>query len=936
MTPLSKTSPMRAVGPLRPAAWSRGKRSWSWPGLLLWLLLWPRLFLDAAPAQVPGEGMVSKPRAAVRINLNPGKVAAAGQFYPDDRRQEVRFAQAVQGRYFCLETLSAYDGRPYAAMAELNLEGPDGKLLDRTGWRIAYADSEEQERENGSADNILDGNANTFWHTQWGSLSPNHPHHVVVDLGRSQTIGGFCYLPRAGDSWVGGRIRDYRVYVGNDLLERVTRDLPPPGKLYLFGYFTADGDGLHFACSLNGYHWGVLNQGASVLKPVVGSRIMRDPFLMRDPSGWYHLVWTASWTGNYIGHATSRDLLHWSKQTTIPVMANVPDARNCWAPEMFWDTNRGQGLIFWSSSVPKSDRFYYATTTDFKSFSPAKLLYDPGFGVLDATMFQDKGRYCLVFKDTMINHLRVAFAAQPEGPYSMAGPPFGFDAAEGPSVLRVGDNHIVYYHITGTRNNGGIISSNLDVWKDISAGVFLPPGSEQGCMLSLEGDELNALLETGLLETELTPVASELGLGDWIWSVHFSDRQVCRLRRSFFIPGGSPITQARLKITADNGYTVYLDGEEVGRGGDPNDLAEYDLTWQMTPGWHVLAVEAFNDAFDAGMIAGLRVDLANGNKVEVFSDATWRVVPETEKNWKTQKQISLDWATAHIVGYAGKMWWQYPGQITRVPPRLPVSKHFWGQTWFLVLLLLLCALVLGFSIRQGLQLAVQARSQRQLERERARIASDLHDDLGAGLTQVTLLGEILLQEPSLNGAVRGHVQKLCDKTRSALKAMDEIIWTVNPRRDTVQDFVAFILEYAQEYLSATAVRCRLDVPENLPAIPLDLPTRRNLLLAFKEAVRNVASHSGATEVFLKIEVTAETLSVGLLDNGIGFALRDRPEVRNGVSNMQERMADVGGNCEIQAAPGAGCRITFTVPVGKSGFSSKKWLARKVARRFRQR
>jgi len=236
----------------------------------------------------------------------------------------------------------------------------------------------------------------------------------------------------------------------------------------------------------------------------------------------------------------------------------------------------------------------------------------------------------------------------------------------------------------------------------------------------------------------------------------------------------------------------------------------------------------------------------------------------------------------------------------------------------------------------SMQLAVQARSRNQLERERSRIASDLHDDLGAGLTQVTLLGEILLQEPSLNGAVRGHLQKLCGKARSALKAMDEIIWTVNPKRDTVHDFVAFILEYAQEYLSATAVRCRLDVPDQLPAIPLDLPTRRNLLLAFKEAVRNVASHSGATELFLKIDVTAETLSVGLLDNGIGFTLRDRPGVRNGVSNMQERLADVGGYCEIQAAPGAGCRITFTVPVRESGFSSKKWLANLVARRFRQR
>jgi beta-galactosidase len=143
--------------------------------------------------------------------------AHSGSFAPGTALQEVKFAQPARGRYFELESLSAQDGKPYAAIAEIALLGPEGRPLSAEGWTIASVDSEETEKEDGSAGNAIDGQTASFWHTQWGSASPDHPHLLVIDLGRAETISGFRYTPRQGAPGVGGRIKDYCVFVGDTL-----------------------------------------------------------------------------------------------------------------------------------------------------------------------------------------------------------------------------------------------------------------------------------------------------------------------------------------------------------------------------------------------------------------------------------------------------------------------------------------------------------------------------------------------------------------------------------------------------------------------------------------------------------------------------------------------------------------------------------------------
>jgi beta-galactosidase len=157
-------------------------------------------------------------RPAVTLRLSGVQPIHSGAFAPGTALQEVRFNQPARGRFFCLESLSAHDGKPYAAVAELDLLDPNGQPLSHQGWTVAFVDSEEREREDGSAENAIDGQTANFWHTQWGSASPDHPHRLVLDLGQSRALGGFRYVPRQGSADVGGRIKDYRIYVGERLV----------------------------------------------------------------------------------------------------------------------------------------------------------------------------------------------------------------------------------------------------------------------------------------------------------------------------------------------------------------------------------------------------------------------------------------------------------------------------------------------------------------------------------------------------------------------------------------------------------------------------------------------------------------------------------------------------------------------------------------------
>jgi signal transduction histidine kinase len=147
--------------------------------------------------------------------------------------------------------------------------------------------------------------------------------------------------------------------------------------------------------------------------------------------------------------------------------------------------------------------------------------------------------------------------------------------------------------------------------------------------------------------------------------------------------------------------------------------------------------------------------------------------------------------------------------------------------------------------------------------------------------------------------------------------MDEVVWLVNSRRDTLRDFVAYVCKHTQRFLDSTAIRCRLDVEADLPDATFEMPVRRNLLLSVREALNNAAKYSGAGELFLRIQIRGQSLLVMVEDRGKGFDLDAVDTLRNGLTNMSERMKEIGGRCQITTFPGAGCRVEFVVPFSKS-------------------
>ena len=405
------------------------------------------------------------------------------------------------------------------------------------------------------------------------------------------------------------------------------------------------------------------------------------------------------------------------------------------------------------------------------------------------------------------------------------------------------------------------------------------------------------------------------GLGSWIWASNTFDGQSCQLWRSFDLPRSNAITRAQLRITADNEFILNLDGRELGRGAEWRELFLYDLTPLLTPGRHVLAVQAFNSFSFAGLLLGLRLEFADGSTVDLKSDGDWRIVPEGTTGWEKLTEPRRQWPPATVRAVFGSPpWWKTPQNINVMPALQPIRFHFWQTGWFQIGILSLCGAVILISFRLMTQLAVHREERWLLQRERSRIARDIHDDLGSRVTQLVLHGEVAKNGLPDDSRTRVQIDQICDEAREVLGAMDEVLWAVNPQRDTLRDFASYVCGYAQQFLQRTTIECRLEVDPEMSATEFDLPLRRNLLLAIKETLNNAVKYSAATELNLQIRRQGSRLLVVVQDNGRGFDPTAVKPGRNGLANLSQRMRELGGTCVLTSQPGRGCRIEFLVPL----------------------
>ena len=252
-----------------------------------------------------------------------------------------------------------------------------------------------------------------------------------------------------------------------------------------------------------------------------------------------------------------------------------------------------------------------------------------------------------------------------------------------------------------------------------------------------------------------------------------------------------------------------------------------------------------------------------------------------------------------------------------------VEPHFYETSWFLILA---GAGVLGGVVFVARRI-VTAKYRRQLARlkqqhaidnDRARIAKDIHDDVGAGLTQITLLSELARREPERVGK---HLDRIAGSARQMTRAMDEIVWAVDPQHDTLDGLMDYISAYAEDFLHTAGIPCRMDLPVVLPAARVEAELRHNLFLALKEALNNVVKHAHATEVWLRLRIGPESFTLIVEDNGRGLPAAgeggaaanraNRIATGSGLANLEKRLTAVAGRCEVHSRPGHGTRVEMT-------------------------
>ena len=247
--------------------------------------------------------------------------------------------------------------------------------------------------------------------------------------------------------------------------------------------------------------------------------------------------------------------------------------------------------------------------------------------------------------------------------------------------------------------------------------------------------------------------------------------------------------------------------------------------------------------------------------------------------------------------------------------------RFWQTWWFITLMATSLLVGVGTTVRfvEKKKFRVQlqrAEQQHALERERGRIAQDLHDDLGSSLTRISLLSGLLRADKDNPGQVETHAIRLSQAADQTVRALEEIVWAVRPGSDSLQSLVDYITHFATEMFEGTATRCRLDLPNDLPAMPLPPDFRHNIFLIVKEALTNTLKHASAKEVHVQAKISANLLEISVQDDGAGFApatLKAEGK-QHGLINMQRRAEDMGGKLTWQGSAGQGTIIHLAVPL----------------------
>jgi signal transduction histidine kinase len=276
--------------------------------------------------------------------------------------------------------------------------------------------------------------------------------------------------------------------------------------------------------------------------------------------------------------------------------------------------------------------------------------------------------------------------------------------------------------------------------------------------------------------------------------------------------------------------------------------------------------------------------------------------------------------TFRVIACNGDGLWNEVGDAVGVI----VRPYYWQTWWFKTAsscfgLVLVGAIVSLESRRRHRRKLERIARDRELEQERSRIAQDIHDDLGASLTRIGMLSESATEDLDDRTRAAASLGQIYSTARDLTRAMDEIVWAVNPRHDTLESLTNYITRFAHDFLSTAQIRCRLDAPMQLPNLVVRSEVRHNLFLAFKEALNNAVKHSGATEVRVTLEFGADSITLTIADNGSGFDPKEAAAPKGdrlisgyGMTSIRTRLEQVGGRMEMHTKKGEGTKVILAV------------------------
>lgn len=312
----------------------------------------------------------------------------------------------------------------------------------------------------------------------------------------------------------------------------------------------------------------------------------------------------------------------------------------------------------------------------------------------------------------------------------------------------------------------------------------------------------------------------------------------------------------------------------------------------------------------------------------------WLTLPAKSVPLEGVSKVVIEWSEAYSIGWGGAARISYadlplgnyqlrlqPLTVNGLPAAkiiemgIAVVPPFYQNPWLLMVLALAGAVLLAITVRHLTRRRVQRRielleQERALEKERSRIARDLHDNLSSDITHLAMLSELAKSDAKNPGKVSQHLDQIFNLATNLTRLVDEVVWAVNPSKDSINGFVSHVTSHAQSYLLAAQIPCRLDIPSHLQDHPLTSTQRHHLLSIIKEALHNIVKHANATEVWLRIGSDERMLHVQIEDNGCGISTD--PAGGDGLENMRRRMESIGGSFELLNQSSGGTAISITL------------------------